>query len=225
MELFSICIQKSKSVLILLLIILLGCNNEPQKKEQVANEKNTKKNNNPNQNSKTTDTYIDIQPYEGLDKELSTYVLKELNKVYPRVNMLPVIPLPKRAYYKPRNRYRADSLILIQKKVAKTNHVILGLTHKDISTDKNEIKDWGVMGLGYMPGNSCIVSTYRLKKSNLKEQFYKVVIHELGHTQGLNHCPDKTCLMTDAEGKNNTDNEKDFCKKCKSHLIQKGFNL
>ena len=225
MELCSKCYQKSKPILILLLLLLVGCNNDTKVKEQVKFEKIQVKKSNLIQKPKAPELYIDIQPYEGLDDELSKYIFKELSKVHPRVSMLPLISLPQRAYYKPRNRYRADTLIYLQKNVAKPNHVILGLTHKDISTDNNNIYDWGVMGLGYQPGNACVVSTFRLKKMNLKEQFYKVAIHELGHTQGLDHCPNKTCLMTDAEGKNNTDNEKGFCEKCKSHLIKKGFNL
>ena len=225
MELCSAYYQKSKSVLFLIFIILVGCNNDPQIKKQVKIEKNQLKKANIIQKPKKVELYIDIQPYEGLDDELSAYIFKELSRIYPHVTILPTIPLPNRAFYKPRNRYRADTLILLQKKAAKPNHVILGLTNKDISTNNEKIYDWGVMGLGYQPGNACVVSTFRLKKTDIKAQFYKVAIHELGHTQDLDHCKEKTCLMTDAEGKNNTDNEKGFCIKCKSHLIQKGFNL
>jgi archaemetzincin len=107
----------------------------------------------------------------------------------------------------------------------KDGRVTVGLTNKDISTDNGNIPDWGVMGLGYQPGKSCVVSTFRLSKRNLKEQYFKVAIHELGHTQGLPHCPNKTCLMTDAEGKNNTDKENGFCEKCKAFLIAKGWKL
>lgn len=169
--------------------------------------------------------YFDIQPYEGLNKELINHIFNELSKVHSNVKLLPVIPLPKRAYYKPRNRYRADTLIFLQRQLAKPGHVILGLTNKDISTDNGEVYDWGVMGLGYQPGQACVVSTHRLSKNKLKEQYYKVAIHELGHTQGLAHCPDITCLMTDAKGKNNTDKEKGFCSKCKTHMNKKGFRL
>jgi archaemetzincin len=168
---------------------------------------------------------IDIQPYHGLSSDLTFYIYNKLRKLHPRVKLLPDIQLPERAYYKPRNRYRADTLIFLQRKAAMPNHVIIGLTNKDISTDKDSIYDWGVMGLGYQPGQACIISTHRLSKNNLKEQFFKVVIHELGHTQGLDHCIRQTCLMADAKGKNNLNNEDSFCEKCKQHLILRGFNL
>jgi archaemetzincin len=79
------------------------------------------------------------------------------------------------------------------------------------------------MGLGYRPGNACVASSFRLNTKNKNEQFYKIAIHELGHTQGLKHCPDKTCFMRDAEGKNPTNEEKDFCQNCKKVLRSKAL--
>lgn len=129
------------------------------------------------------------------------------------------------AYYPARNRYRADSLLLYLKKQTPKGHVTLGLTSKDISCTNGDIPDWGIMGLSYCPGKASVTSTYRLSKKNLLEQFFKTSIHELGHAMGLDHCPVKTCFMRDAEGKNTTNEEKEFCPKCKKFLIEKGWNL
>lgn len=52
-----------------------------------------------------------------------------------------------------------------------------------------------------------------------------IVSKELGHTQGLNHCPEKTCLMRDAEGKDHLNELKDFCPKCKSVLVKVGWQF
>lgn len=169
-------------------------------------------------------SYIEVLPYTGINPDLVNYVYKELLKVYPNVIIKPYENLPNRAYYKPRKRYRADTIIDIQSINAKSAY-ILGLTDKDISTTSGNYYDWGIFGLAYCPGNSSIVSTYRLSKKNLQEQLLKTVMHELGHTQGLDHCPVKNCIMTDAEGKNKLDDEKDFCNKCKSFLVKKGFKL
>jgi archaemetzincin len=79
------------------------------------------------------------------------------------------------------------------------------------------------MGLGFEPGNACVISTFRLSKTNFAAQFYKVALHELGHTQGLPHCPNKTCLMRDAEGSNHLDEETGFCPSCKAYLKSKGW--
>lgn len=54
-------------------------------------------------------------------------------------------------------------------------------------------------------------------------QLFKVAIHELGHTEGLPHCPVKSCFMRDSEGRNPTNEEKEFYPKCKKQLIDKGW--
>jgi archaemetzincin len=166
---------------------------------------------------------IELQPFTDLSKADVTYVLIHLKQVYPNVKVLPVKTLPKSAYYAPRNRYKADSLLSFLRKEAVPGTVIIGLTSKDISTRKGTIPDWGIMGLGMMPGQTCVASSYRLSKGNRREELFKVAIHELGHTQSLPHCPVNTCLMRDAEGHNTTSQEKDFCNSCKSVLRSKGW--
>ncbi|MFB9845298.1 hypothetical protein [Mucilaginibacter ginsenosidivorans] len=103
--------------------------------------------------------------------------------------------------------------------------VVIGLTDKDISTRKGSINDWGIMGLGFQPGNACVISTFRLSKERRMDQFYKLALHELGHTQGLPHCNKRTCLMRDAEGGNHLDEETGFCESCRSFLKSKGWLL
>jgi archaemetzincin len=146
----------------------------------------------------------------------------EIRKFLPEVGLDALTPIPATAYYKPRGRYRADSLIHWMRRQAKPDQVFIGITDVDISTTKGKYQDWGVMGLGYCPGNAAIASRFRLKNKSL---FWKVAIHELGHTTGLPHCPVKTCFMRDAEGGDPTGEEKEFCSKCKSVLVQNGWKL
>ena len=210
-------------ILVFVANLLLACTNNEVKQEdnnQVKKEA-SKKTISPPKDIKI----IDIQPYNGLSEDIVDYVYTELKKVCPKVNLLKVKPLPKRAYYKPRNRYRADTIIALQRDYTLEGHVTMGLTNKDISSDKGAIYDFGIMGLAFNSGKAGVASTYRVSKTKTKEQYFKVVIHELGHTQGLDHCPDITCLMTDAKGKNTTDGEKGFCKKCKAHLVSRGWKL
>jgi archaemetzincin len=105
---------------------------------------------------------------------------------------------------------------------ANENEIFVGITHHDISTTKGSNPDHGVFGLGFHPGKASMTSDFRLKD---KSNFFKVVIHELGHNAGLSHCPEKTCFMRDAEGGDPTGEEKAFCSKCKSYLQEKGWNL
>lgn len=115
-------------------------------------------------------------------------------------------PLPPAAYYRPRNRYRADTLLkwLDQARPPGCDH-LLGITSADISCTKGPYPDWGIFGYGYMPGPSCVISTFRLNRNarspdHFRERVVKVALHEVGHNLGLDHCPDKACLMVDAEG-------------------------
>jgi archaemetzincin len=168
---------------------------------------------------------IDVQPFSDLPQDRIDYVVAELKKVYPNIELKKTIPLPSLAWYPPRSRYRADSLINYLGRQTPASHVTIGLTSKDISTTKDKFPDWGVMGLGFCPGNACMVSTHRLTKTDVLNQLFKVSIHELGHTQGLDHCPVTSCFMRDAEGRNPTNEEKEFCPKCKAFLAGKGWKF
>lgn len=145
-----------------------------------------------------------------------------MKQVLPYVILLSKEEMPANAWYVPRKRYRADTLIHWLSSRAKENETYIGITMNDISTTKGSVFDYGVMGLGFCPGNACVASNYRLKN---KKDFIKVVIHELGHTTGLPHCPYKTCYMRDAEGGDHTDKEKGFCNACKEHLVRNGWRL
>ncbi len=136
-------------------------------------------------------------------------------------------PLPKIAYYSPRNRFRANKLIKWLRETSPDSiDYILGITSSDISITKGEIQDYGIMGLAYNPGRSGVVSTFRLSKgaknqSHVLERFSKTVLHELGHNFGIEHCShSKHCLMRDACGTVKTlDAEaKNVCGTCKRRL-------
>jgi archaemetzincin len=118
------------------------------------------------------------------------------------------IPLPRAAWYAPRKRWRADVLLdhllaLVPDAPASTR--VLGLTTKDISTTKGEHHDWGVFGLGLMPGQAAVISSHRLRRGakdreQLRFRVASTAVHEVGHTFGLDHCPEARCPMQDAQG-------------------------
>lgn len=192
----------------LILFVLMCCSGNPEK---AVTEKET--------------LTILIQPFKGIKSERVEFVAKEIGKMYRNVKVLDPVEFPENTYYRPRNRYRADSLIAFLSKSTKEGFVTIGLTSEDISATKGKIKDFGIMGLGFRPGNACIASNFRLNKDNSDEQFFKIAIHELGHTQGLRHCPVKTCFMRSAEGKNPTNEETGFCKKCRQVLMKRNWKF
>lgn len=182
---------------------------------------------------------IGIQPFGEFNKSLIDTVKNSIEQVYGiRVEILPNKPLPKFAFVNFKSpRYRADSIIrLLKREKPDSIDYVLGLTSKDISTtkrDKNrEVKkpeykylDWGVFGLGFKPGPSCVVSTYRIKSKDHKkfiERFKKICIHELGHNMGLKHCDySEKCVMRDAAETIKTVDQVDLklCKECKLQIL------
>jgi len=172
---------------------------------------------------------VALLPYKGFDATLIDFVNKETETFYQcKVVALKPVELPSFAFYAPRNRYKADSLLVYEDRlINKGIDAIAGLTNKDISTSKDKIPDWGVFGLGMCPGQVCVISTHRLQdasvpREKLKERLIKVVLHEIGHNLGLPHCTnDPECLMTDAGGTiKQVDREKKWiCPSCRLKLI------
>ena len=129
-------------------------------------------------------------------------------------------PLPRSAYYAPRQRYRADKLLdHLQSRLPQGFERVLGLTSVNISTTKGSIFDWGILGLGTIDGRTCVLSSYRCqrklkRRGDARIRLGKVAVHEVGHTLGLEHCPTLGCLMQDAEGSVATvDDEADLLRK------------
>ncbi|WP_431213693.1 matrixin family metalloprotease [Puia sp. P3] len=171
------------------------------------------------------ETVIIIQPFGDFTPGKAELIYRQIRRLDPNTVLRTSLPLPVTAYYSTRDRYRADSLIRYLGRSAAGDTIVIGLTNRDISTTKGNIQDWGIMGLGDNPGRAAVVSTFRLSASDRDGQLYKVAVHELGHTMGLQHCKDTTCFMRDAEGANHLDEEKDFCTDCKRHLRDKGWKL
>lgn len=188
--------------------------------------------NHPNQHARSrlnnkrlkTPPAIRILPLGKTRPGQAMQVERQLKAIFKDVAILPARPMPRnaRSGYEP--RWRADTLLVWMKAQIPASHVWIAVTREDISHTKGNDPDFGIMGLGLRPGNACVVSDARLK-TNRTDGFPKIVLHELGHTAGLNHCPDKSCTMQDAEGKNATPQMKGFCKSCLETLQSKGWLL
>ncbi|HEX7598720.1 MAG TPA: matrixin family metalloprotease [Polyangia bacterium] len=145
------------------------------------------------------------------------------------IRVLPCQALPKTAYYKPRHRYRAERILeYLNQRMPADGWRILGLTATYISTTNGKVTDWGILGLGELPGKASVISSFRCKKKARNTQhaivrLAKVAVHEIGHTLGLPHCPTHSCLMEDAFGKVSTvDGERDFCARCRQAAAKAG---
>lgn len=152
------------------------------------------------------------------------FTLRSLAYFFPNeVVVLPSRPLPAAAYHPPRQRYRAEKIL--DRMVSETPEdaqVMVGLTTVDISTTKDDYEDWGILGLATVSGRECVISRFRAARGakndqHTRQRLAKVVVHEIGHTLGLSHCPEYGCLMEDGKGSVlTTDHELDFCRSCRA---------
>lgn len=140
--------------------------------------------------------------------------------------ILPHSTVPQTAYYKPRNRYRADTILNFLEIFSKDSvDFVAGFTSVDISASVGKHGDWGVFGLGSCPGPTCIISSYRLDNDHptpqhLRIRIRNVLLHELGHNFGLPHCSNANCLMKAADGKlaSVEGDSVTLCRSCRSEL-------
>lgn len=167
---------------------------------------------------------INIIPLGKVDTNVLSDIKLGIEKFY---GLSPIIekpvPLTDDLLAKSKTRYEANKIL----SKFNSNRNLLIITEQDIAIKykKHNSDEWGIMGLGYRPGKTCVVSTFRIKKKAnealFKERLIKICIHEIGHNLGLKHCVyDPKCLMNDANGTiSQVDREgMYFCKKCKRQV-------
>lgn len=164
---------------------------------------------------KTDVKRIGIQPLGKVNAIYLDSIQKVLSEFYSReVVILPAKAIPPSTFINVKSpRYRADSLIYnLRKTKPDSIDIVLGVLASDISITKKDdsgkpkmpsskYADWGIMGLGFCPGKSSIVSTFRLDQNNkplFMERMKKISAHEVGHNFGLKHCKSEFCVMRDA---------------------------
>ena len=209
-------IKNFTTLMLLALFFFCSCNNgSPAKQSE------------PKKTVKTAKT-IHVYFFEGFDTFLGDKTIAKLQNTFDSVAFEGVIPFPDSAYYAPRKRYKADKLVKhLRQLQSSTSELVVGFSPKDISDRVHGYEDYGVMGWTRHSLRSSVVSTHRLSdKSSLHEDFIKLVLHELGHADGLPHCKNsETCYMRDANKKNHFPELTGFCDKCTKHLTSKHWTV
>ncbi len=85
-----------------------------------------------------------------------------------------------------------------------------------------------VFGEAHLAHGGAVVSSHRLRQEFyglpanpelLRERLLKEALHELGHTYGLRHCPDYTCVMSASNAVERIDlKQAEFCLACTGAL-------
>jgi archaemetzincin len=175
--------------------------------------------------SQTIDNTVYIQPLGDVSDVSLTIVKNSIEKFYGHKCVVrPKIPFSDDLLAKSKTRYNASKIL----KKFDSNKNLLIITELDIAKKHRGFDEYGILGLGYISGNTCVVSTFRMKRKVSKEKFHdrltKVSIHEVGHNLGLDHCEyDRKCLMNDARGTvKQIDRERVWlCDKCRKNIGMK----
>jgi archaemetzincin len=133
----------------------------------------------------------------------------------------PVILEPEFAFNPLRRQYHSTEILKkILRRPASEAWKVLGVTEMDLYIPVLTF----VFGEAQLTDGGAVVSAHRLRQEFygmpadpdlLDERLLKESLHELGHTYGLRHCPDYTCVMSSSNGIERIDlKSADFCPHC-----------
>jgi archaemetzincin len=128
------------------------------------------------------------------------------------------------AYNPERNQYLSSKLLAGLGRAERDERVV-GVADVDLYVPRLSF----VFGEADVVSGTAIVSLWRLRQQYygqapdealFLERATKEVVHELGHTFGLGHCPNNKCVMHFSNSLADTDlKEAHFCNKCRPKII------
>lgn len=173
---------------------------------------------------------IEIVTIGKIERSLLEGLAHKLTKAYaPLVESCLIgasLQMPPAAYNARRNQYNADLILdRVLHRITGENRVLALLT-TDLYTSSRNLNF--IFGQAQCPGRAALVSLCRLNptfygappdRKLFLQRATKEAVHELGHTFGLGHCTNPSCVMSfsnsilEVDGKSST-----FCDVCKRKL-------
>ncbi len=171
----------------------------------------------------TTGTVYYVQPLGDVAPEHARFACRIVTKRFDvRCKILRPRPLPRRAFNARRNQYDADRLVhRLFNDLPRDGLGLMGLTNGDLY---DAGRSRFVFGLASLVDHVGVISLARYRgqwwgdtddRSRFYERFMKVLIHEVGHTLGVGHCPNRHCAMRDDTTLADLDSSpRRFCDRC-----------
>jgi archaemetzincin len=128
-----------------------------------------------------------------------------------------------------RGQHYSTAILQRLEQVADSTARVLAVTSSDLYVPVLTF----VFGEAQLEGNCAIVSTARLREEfygmppsdeTLRERLLKESVHELGHTFGLRHCADWSCVMASSHGVELLDVKgAEFCHSCRKPIAATSY--
>jgi len=144
------------------------------------------------------------------------------------IRRLSSLPFPSDSYDAGRGQYKSVEIMKAVARIAPADaERILGVTEGDLAIPTLTF----VFGQAQLDGKVAVVSLARLRQefygmpgddNVLRDRTVKEVLHELGHTFGLTHCPESKCVMSLATHIGLVDGKEErYCARCGQHLVRR----
>ena len=158
-------------------------------------------------------------------------IRKQLSEIFPKTVFVIVdseMPTPKDAHNSRRNQFHSSFILAKSHQYAEkvVADRVLGITNVDLYVPRLNF----VFGEAECPGKTAIISLHRLKPDFyghpldpvlFVQRSVKEAVHEIGHTLGLGHCHDSSCVMFFSNSILDTDRKKlTFCERCYSLVVK-----
>jgi len=172
--------------------------------------------------------HVDIVPVGDLPAAVKREASSGLRSVYDcEVTIHDSQPIPEGAYDAGREQYRAEEFIELAGRIG-SGEKNIAITPDDLFYRRRNY----VFGLAYLSGNGSVISTYRLQTSSdggfsersasdiFADRVRKEVVHEIGHTLGLEHCDNSRCVMNFSPTVREVDvKEENLCGSCQRNVL------
>ncbi len=174
------------------------------------------------------DGLIMLVPVGPVNEDLLTWLQERLPGVVGhKAEIGKQIPLPDYGFDQRRGQFHGEAVLDRLDGLAYPHaERLLGLINVDCYSDSLNF----IFGEANLKGRTAFVALPRLRQSfyNLpedtelfRERTLKEVVHELGHTWGLRHCPDPKCVMHFSNNLSDTDAKGvKFCENCQVEAVR-----